>query len=207
MQFRKLYGGIPNGVCFKAEFVGLSTGKPTWKKFQFESPRLSKRTAWYQNWEILWYLETSANKAKTKSLTRMPTAEKAMKETVHNVAKKERTDHKCLWQETKTKPQMLVVNEKWLPLSGKQTADTKWKKQNSWNHLKTPNGCLPASIRWKNTHTHKKNPPNHNSLIDYCLQQRSGRLQSWEHRAKIIGPTTNRWKAKLTITNSKLTPH
>ncbi len=41
------------------------------------------------------------------------------------MAKKERTDHKCLWQETKTKPQMLVVNEKWLPLSGKQTADTK----------------------------------------------------------------------------------
>ena len=32
-------------------------------------------------------------------------------------------------------------------------ADTKWKKQNSQNHLKTPNGCLPASKRWrKNTH-------------------------------------------------------
>ena len=30
------------------------------------------------------------------------------------VAKKERTDHKCLWQR-KTKPQMLVANEKWLP--------------------------------------------------------------------------------------------
>ena len=54
------------------------------------------------------------------------------------VAKKERTDHKCLWQsERKTKPQMLVANEKWLPESGKQIADTKWKKQNSWNHLKT----------------------------------------------------------------------
>ena len=32
---------------------------------------------------------------------------------------------------------MLVANEKWLPYSGKQTANTKWKKQNSWNHLKT----------------------------------------------------------------------
>ena len=43
------------------------------------------------------------------------------------MAKKERTDHKCLWQrkkeqtanacgkERKSKPQMLVVNEKWLP--------------------------------------------------------------------------------------------
>ena len=42
-------GGIPNGVCFKAEFVGLSTGLQTWKKIQFESPRMklvsSKSTA------------------------------------------------------------------------------------------------------------------------------------------------------------------
>ena len=47
------------------------------------------------------YPETSANKAKTKSLTRMPTAEKTIKErdcTQMPVAKKERTDHKCLWQ-------------------------------------------------------------------------------------------------------------
>ena len=53
------------------------------------------------------------------SLTRMPTAEKAMKErdrTQMPVAKKERTDHKCLWQRKKeSKPQMLVANEKWLP--------------------------------------------------------------------------------------------
>ena len=53
----------------------------------------------------------------------------------------------------------------------------------------------------------QKTLPNHNSLIDYCLQQRSGRRQSEEHRAKITVPTTNRQKAKLTITNSKLTPH
>ena len=42
---------------------------------------------------------------------------------------------------------MLVANEKWLPLSGKQTADTKWKKQNSWNHLKHENDGLQANIR------------------------------------------------------------
>ena len=60
----------------------------------------------------------------------MPTAEKAVKErdrTQMPVAKKEGTDHKCLWQrkkeqttnacgkERKTKPQILVANEKWLP--------------------------------------------------------------------------------------------
>ena len=41
----------------------------------------------------------------------MPTAEKAMKE-IHNempVAKKERTDHKCLWQ--RKKDQTLSSNE------------------------------------------------------------------------------------------------
>ena len=44
-------------------------------------------------------------------------AEKAMKErdcTQMPVAKKERTDRKCLWQR-KTKPQVLVAKEKWLP--------------------------------------------------------------------------------------------
>ena len=33
--------------------------------------------------------------------------------------------------------------------SGKQTADTKWNKQNGWNHHKNANGGLPANIRWK----------------------------------------------------------
>ena len=54
-------------------------------------------------------------------------------------------------------------------------------------------------------HKVEKTPPNHKRLIDYCLQEKSGRLQSEEHRAIITVPTTNRWKAKLTITNSKLT--
>ena len=51
----------------------------------------------------------------------MPMAEKAVKErdcTQMPMAKKERTDHKCLWQRKKlrkAKPQMLVANEKWLP--------------------------------------------------------------------------------------------
>ena len=65
------------------------------------------------------YPETSANKAKTKSLTRMPMAEKAVKETVHKCLwqrreKKEQSTNAC-GKERKTKPQMLVANEKWLP--------------------------------------------------------------------------------------------
>ncbi len=54
-----------------------------------------------KNWEVHWYTQTSA---KTKSLTRMPTAEKAMKErgcTQMPVAKKERTSHKCPGQRKK----------------------------------------------------------------------------------------------------------
>ena len=47
---------------------------------------------------------------------------------------------------------MLMANEKWLPWSGKQTADTEWNKQNSWKHLKNANGGLPANIRWKKHH-------------------------------------------------------
>ena len=72
------------------------------------------------------------------------------------MAKKERPNHKRWWQ-TKNG-------------SGKQTADTKRNKQNSWNHLKNAKGGLQV----------EKTPPNHNSLIDYCLQQMSGRLH-WLH--------------------------
>ena len=46
----------------------------------------------------------------------MPTAEKTVKErdcTQVPVAKKERTDHKCMWQ--RKKPQMLVANENGCP--------------------------------------------------------------------------------------------
>ena len=56
---------------------------------------------------IFTYDETNKdNKAKTTSLKQMPTAEKAIKERDHTqmpVAKKERTDHKCLWQRKKDK--------------------------------------------------------------------------------------------------------
>jgi len=47
----------------------------------------------------------------------MPTAEKAVKKrdcTQMPMAKKERTDTNACGKERKTKPQMLMANEKWL---------------------------------------------------------------------------------------------
>ena len=68
-----------------------------------------------KNWEVHWYPQTSA---KTKSLIRMPTAEKAVKErgcTQMPVAKKERTGHKCLWQTKKDQTPNNGGKRKWLP--------------------------------------------------------------------------------------------
>ena len=65
----------------------------------------------------------------------MPTAEKAVKErdcTQMPVAKKER-----MWQRKKDQTTNAGGKRKWLPYAGKQSADTKRKKQNSWNHLET----------------------------------------------------------------------
>ena len=111
------------------------------------------------------------------------------------VAKKERPNHKCWWQ-TKIgcrnqASKQLTPNER----------NKQLKPPQNTNRLPTCKLKVEEKRRRKNT------PPNHNSLIDYCLQQRSGRLQSEEHRAKITVPLTNRWKAKLTmtLTNPSLT--
>ena len=117
----------------------------------------------------------------------MPTAEKAMKErdcTQMPVAKKERPNHKCWWQTKNGCPNQ--ASKQLTPFERNKTAQ---------NPKRLP--TCKHKVERENTHT--KTPPNHNSLIDYCLQQRSGRLQSEEHRAKITVPTTNRWKAKLTL--------
>ena len=58
----------------------------------------------------------------------MPTAEKAIKERDHTqmpVAKKERTDHKCLWQRKKEQTTNAGGKQKTASLIVKQTADTK----------------------------------------------------------------------------------
>ena len=116
----------------------------------------------------------------------MLTAEKAVEErdcTQIPVAKKERTDHKCQWQIKKNQTtnaggktekngcpnqpsKQLTTNER------NKTAKTTSKPQTV--------AYLQALHKVEKTNKHKT-PPNHNSLIDNCLQQRSGRLQSEEH--------------------------
>ena len=86
------------------------------------------------------YPETSANKAKTKSLTRMPTAEKTIKERDCTqmpvakkerpqmpVAKKERTNHKCWWQTKTDRPNK--ASQQLTPNEGNKTARTTSKPQ------------------------------------------------------------------------------
>ena len=165
---------------------------------------------------------TTAEKAvKDRNCTQMP------------VANKERTDHKCLWQrekdqttnacgkKRKNRPQKPVTkkerpNHKCLWQRKKdQTTNAGSKRKmavltrqaNSWHQMKETKKLKPPkkTRRWPTCKHNlgEKTPPNGNSLIDYCLQQMSGRMQSKleEHRAKITVPTTNRWRAKLTITN------
>ena len=87
------------------------------------------------------------------------------------VAKKEQTTNAC-GKERMTKPQMLVANKKMAALIS---------QANSWHQMKeTKQRKPPQDPKRLPTCKHKveKTPPNHNSLIDYCLQQRSGWLQS-----------------------------
>jgi len=73
---------------------------------------------------------------------------------------KERPNHKCWWQTKKGCPNQ----------ASKQLTPNEKQQQ-----LKPP-----QKPKWWPTCKRKvaKTPPNHNSLIDYCLQRISGRLQS-----------------------------
>ena len=111
------------------------------------------------------------------------------------VAKKERTDYKCLWQRK---------NEQTTNADGKWKMAALIRQANSWHQMKETKQLKPLQKpKQLPTCKHKverkkekeKNPPNHNSLIDNCLQQRSGKSNL------ITVPTTNTCKAKLTITN------
>ena len=98
----------------------------------------------------------------SKSLTWMPMAEMAMKErdrTQTPVAKKERANHKCWWQ-TKNDFPANQSSKQLTPNQRNKTAETT---------SKTPNGCLPASIRWKKHQKQTKNP---------TKSQQSNRLMS-----------------------------
>ena len=53
----------------------------------------------------------------------------------------------------------------------------------------------------------KKERTDHKCLWQRKKDQTTNTGGKQKMAAKITVPTTNRWKAKLTITNSKLTPH
>ena len=170
------------GFASKRNFYGCPQGNRLGQNSSSNLQGWSWRAASAQhhtkNWEIHWYPQTSVSKAKTRRLTRMPTAQKAWKErdcTQMSVANKDRTDHKCWWQTKNGCPNQASKQLK-------QNEKKKMKKTttHSWNHFNKPNGCLPAIIRWRKTKQNTKQNRKHHqitSLIEYCLQQRSGRLQ------------------------------
>ena len=100
----------------------------------------------------------------------MPTGEKAVKERdCTQCGKKERTDHKCLWQRKKDQ----TTNA-----GGKRKMAALIRQANSWHQMKETKQLKPPqnpkrlpTCKGKvgKTHTQIKNP-NHNSLTDYCLQ-------------------------------------
>ena len=188
------WGLLQNGICRAIHRV-TDLQKKSSSNLQGWSWQAASAQHDTKNWEIHWYSETSANKAKTKSLTRMPTAKKdhkrkrpytnaCGKERKNRpqmpVAKKERANHKCWWQ-----------TKNGLPNS--QANSWHQMKENSWNHLKTPNGCLPASIRWKK---HQKM----NKQTKTTKSQQSNRLLS---ATKECTTTVRRAQSKNNCANDK----
>ena len=77
----------------------------------------SKHTAWYQKLRDTLIPWNKRQQGKDKKFNTNAYAEKATKETVHKrlwQRKKEQTTN-AYGKERKTKPQMLVSNQKWLP--------------------------------------------------------------------------------------------
>ena len=132
------------GFASKWNWYGCpQLGKKSSSNLQGWSWRAASAQHDTKNWEIHWYPETSANKAKTKSITRMPThtrmptAEKAVKErdcTQMPVAKKERTDHKCLWQRNK---------EQTTNAGGKRKMASLISQANCWHQMKETKQLKP----------------------------------------------------------------
>ena len=55
---------------------------------------------------------------------------------------------------------------------------TQNEKQKSWNHPPKPKRWPTCKHKMEKKTKTKQQPPNHNSLTDYCLQQMTGQLQS-----------------------------
>ena len=134
---------------------GNRLGKKSSSNLQGWSWRAASAQHDTKNWEIHWYPETSANKTTTK--TQMPTAEKAAKErdrTQMPVAKKERTDHKCLWQRKKDQ----TTNA-----GGKREMAALIRQANSWHQMKETKQLKPPqnpkrlpTCKHKVENTHKR---------------------------------------------------
>ena len=137
------WGLLQSGICRAVHRVTNLQKNPVRISVQRWSWRAASTQHDTKNWEIHWYPETSANKAKTESLTRMPTAEKTKKERDCTqmpvakqrkirpqmpVAKKERPNHKCWWQMKNGCPnqssKQLTPNER-----NTETAETTSKSQ------------------------------------------------------------------------------
>ena len=157
---------------------GNRLGKKSSSNLQGSSWRAASAQHDTKNWEIHWYPETSANKAKTKSLTQMPTAVKERLYTICCKERKEQTTNAC-GKERKIKPQMLGGRRKMASLIRQAN---RWHQMKETKQLKPPQNpersptCKHKMEKQKQNKT--KKTPNHNSLIDYCLQQRSRRRQS-----------------------------
>ena len=99
---------------------------------------------------------------------------------------KKETVHKCLWQRKKEQTTNACGKERkkdqTTNAGGKRKMAALIRQANSWHqmkeikqlkHLRNSNGGLPANIWWGEKRHHQIT-----SLINYCLQQMSGRLQS-----------------------------
>ena len=141
------------------------------------------------------------NKEKTGSLTRMPTAGKAVKKrncTQMPVTKKERTDHKCLWQRKKEQ----TTNNGCKRKSGYPNQASKQLTPNERNKTAETTSkpkrwptCKPKVGGEKKANTKSQQT----TVCTKCVDGYRRIHKSID--AKITVPTKNRWKAKLTITN------
>ena len=122
------YGSKWNFMCFMGwwrmirskHFITIQKSEQSDGQNNFTNKSLNKKD--FKNFHTCCHFSnrtkyriTSTDKKYNTKPTR---AEKAVKQrdcTQMPMAKKERTDHKCLWQRKKDKLQILVPNEKWLP--------------------------------------------------------------------------------------------
>ena len=145
---------------------------------------------------------SSTNAYCKKRSCKKETVHKCLWQKTKQKRKKERTEHKCLWQRKKDqttnvggKGKMAALIRQansWRQMKERPNHKSWWQTKrgcpNQASKQLTPNErnitdetTSKTTKRWPTVtckHNVEKTSPNHNSLIDYCLQQMSGRLQS-----------------------------